>query len=79
MEQRDAPVRNQPVPKKMILDPSAYSMTGNAEIPEETFDESDEITEWKGGSSTFSIDEDDYDDEQVSMVDVRVLPDSEEL
>lgn len=77
MEQRDAPVRNQPVPKKMILDPSAYSMTANAEIPEETFDESDEITEWKGGSSTFSIDDD--DDEPVSMVDVQVLPDSEEL
>ena len=77
MEQRDAPVRNQPVPKKMILDPSAYSMTGNAEIPEETFDESDEITEWKGGSSTFSIDDD--DDEPVSMVNVQNLPDSEEL
>ena len=77
MEQRDAPVRNQPIPKKMVLDPSAYSMTGNAEIPEETFEESDEITEWKGGSSTFSIDDD--DDEPVSMVDVQTLPESEEL
>ena len=76
MEQRDAPVRNQPVPKKMILDPSAYSMTGNADIPEETFEESDEITEWKGGSSTFSIED---DDEPVSLVDVQNLPDSEEL
>lgn len=77
MEQRDAPVRNQPIPKKMILDPSAYSMTGNADIPEETFEESDEITEWKGGSSTFSIEDD--DDEPVSMVNVQNLPDSEEL
>ena len=77
MEQRDAPVRNQPIPKKMILDPSAYSMTGNAEIPEETFDESDDITEWKGGSSSFSIDDD--DDEPVSMVNIQNLPDSEEL
>ena len=76
MEQRDAPVRNQPVPKKMILDPSAYSMTGNADIPEETFEESDEITEWKGGSSTFSIED---DDEPVSLVNVQSLPDSEEL
>jgi len=76
MEQRDAPLRNQPVPKKMILDPSAYSMTGNAEIPEETFDESDEITEWKGGSSSFSIDD---DDDPVSKVDVQNLPDSEDL
>ena len=76
MEQRDAPVRNQPIPKKMILDPSAYSMTGNAEIPEETFDESDEITEWKGGSSKFSIED---DDEPVSMVSIQNLPDSEEL
>ena len=76
MEQRDAPVRNQPVPKKMILDPSAYSMTGNADIPEETFEESDEITEWKGGSSTFSIED---DDEPVSLVNVQNLPDSEEL
>ena len=77
MEQRDAPERNQPIPKKMILDPSAYSMTGNADIPEETFEESDEITEWKGGSSTFSIEDD--DDEPVSMVNVQNLPDSEEL
>ncbi len=77
MEQRDAPVRNQPIPKKMILDPSAYSMTGNADIPEETFEESDEITEWKGGSSTFSIEDD--DDEPVSLVNVQNLPDSEEL
>ena len=76
MEQRDAPVRNQPAPKKMILDPSAYSMTGNAEIPEETFDESDEITEWKGGSSIFNIDD---DDEPVSTVNVQNLPDAEEL
>ena len=76
MEQRDAPVRNQPVPKKMILDPSAYSMTGNADILEETFEESDEITEWKGGSSTFSIED---DDEPVSLVNVQNLPDSEEL
>ena len=76
MEQRDAPVRNQPVPKKMILDPSAYSMTGNADIPEETFEESDEITEWKGGSSTFSIED---DDEPVSLVNIQNLPDSEEL
>ena len=76
MEQRDAPVRNQPIPKKMILDPSAYSMTGNADIPEETFEESDEITEWKGGSSTFSIED---DDEPVSMVNVQNLPDFEEL
>ena len=76
MEQRDAPVRNQPVPKKMILDPSAYSMTGNADIPEEIFEESDEITEWKGGSSTFSIED---DDEPVSLVNIQNLPDSEEL
>ena len=52
-------------------------MTGNAEIPEETFDESDEITEWKGGSSTFSIDDD--DDEPVSTINVENLPESEEL
>tara|TARA_Y100001954_G_scaffold67649_2_gene73649 strand:- start:24175 stop:24525 length:351 start_codon:yes stop_codon:yes gene_type:complete len=77
MEHRDAPLRNQPLPKKMILDPSVYSMTGNAEIPEETFDESDEITEWKGGSSTFSID--DYDDEPVSTINVENLPESEDL
>ena len=52
-------------------------MTGNADIPEETFDESDEITEWKGGSSKFSIEDD--DDEPLSMVSIQNLPDSEEL
>ena len=77
MEHRDAPIRSQPIPKKMILDPSAYSMTGNAEIPEEIFDESDEITEWKGGSSTFSID--DEDDKPLSIMKLNDLPKSEEL
>ena len=62
--------------KKMILD--QYNINDpNAEIPEETFDESDEITEWKGGSSTFSIDDD--DDEPVSTIKVENLPESEEL
>lgn len=78
MEQRDVPTKSTPAPKKEILDPSAYSMTANAEIPDEVFEESDEITQWKGGSTSFSFD--DSDDPPVrKIVQGQDLPKSEEL
>ena len=77
MEQRAAPVRSYSIPKKTILDPSAYSMTGDAEIPEETFDESEDITEWKGGSSMFNLDDDDQ--EPILVDEIDNLPEGQDL
>ena len=62
MEEREAPPvseqkdiqENQP-----ILDPSVYSVGPNASIPEESFDESDDVRSWDGGSTDFTFDESD--------------------
>ena len=62
MEEREAPPiseqkdiqENQPV-----LDPSVYSIGPNASIPEESFDESDDVRSWDGGSTDFTFDESD--------------------
>ena len=62
MEEREAPPpseqrdlqENQPV-----LDPSVYSVGPNASIPDESFDESDEVRSWDGGSTDFTFDETD--------------------
>jgi hypothetical protein len=60
MEEREAPppqVRSDE--PETPLDPSIYSLGPNAAIPEETFDESDDVREWGGGSTDFSFEEDD--------------------
>jgi len=41
------------------LDPSAYSLGPNASIPEESFDESEDVRHWDGGSTDFTFDEED--------------------
>ncbi|MFZ8905868.1 MAG: hypothetical protein ACO2Y2_00755 [Poseidonia sp.] len=41
------------------LDPSVYSLGPNASIPEESFDESEDVRHWDGGSTDFTFDEED--------------------
>jgi hypothetical protein len=75
MEEREAPPlaeqkdiqENQPV-----LDPSVYSVGPNASIPEESFDESDDVRSWDGGSTDFTFDE--VDEAPVAKL---ALPDAE--
>ena len=50
------------------LDPSVYSLGPNASIPEESFDESDDVRRWDGGSTDFTFDED--DDPPVAKLDL---------
>ena len=82
MEEREAPPpseqkdlqENQPV-----LDPSVYSVGPNASIPEESFDESDDVRSWEGGSTDFTFDE--IDEEPVaklSLPDVEVIAHDED-
>jgi len=40
------------------IDPSIYSLGPNAAIPEETFDETDDVRSWDGGSTDFSFEDD---------------------
>ena len=41
------------------LDPSVYSLGPNASIPEESFDESEDVRRWDGGSTDFTFADDD--------------------
>ena len=40
------------------IDPSIYSLGPNAAIPEESFDETDDVRSWDGGSTDFSFEDD---------------------
>ena len=41
------------------VDPSVYSLGPNASIPEESFDESEDVRRWDGGSTDFTFTDDD--------------------
>jgi hypothetical protein len=60
MEEREAPPMPPPEEREQsTIDPSVYSLGPNATIPEETFDESEDLRSWDGGSTDFSFEEDD--------------------
>lgn len=62
MEERQAPPpeeQMQQLTSNTPLDPTVYSVGPNAVIPEESFDESDDVTAWDGSSTDFSFDEED--------------------
>ena len=62
MEERKAPPpeeQMQQLTSNTPLDPTVYSVGPNAVIPEESFDESDDVTAWDGSSTDFSFDEED--------------------
>ena len=82
MEEREAPPvseqkdiqENQPV-----LDPSVYSVGPNASIPEESFDESDDVRSWDGGSTDFTFDESDEAPlAKLSLPDVDIVVQDED-
>ena len=56
------------------LDPSVYSLGPNAAIPDETFDESEDVRHWDGGSTDFTFDDD--DDAPVAKM---TLPPAEDI
>ncbi|MAF93483.1 hypothetical protein CMO85_02325 [Candidatus Woesearchaeota archaeon] len=76
MEEREPPapgeVRESITPP--AIDPSIYSVGPNATIPEETFDESEDVRTWEGGSTDFTFDED--EDAPVALM---ILPEPEVL
>jgi hypothetical protein len=57
------------------LDPSNYSLGPSAAIPDEEFDESDDVRSWDGGSSDFSFDESD----EPPVAKIQSLPEPETL
>lgn len=61
MEEREAPTpaEIQETISTQSIDPSIYSVGPNATIPDEQFDESEDVRSWDGGSTDFSFDEED--------------------
>lgn len=56
MEERQAPDASMVVDRAPI-DPAAYSLSGSQAVPDETFEESEEIVNWDGGSSDFTMED----------------------
>ena len=79
LEERDAPPPSMEKPSP-IVDPVSYSLApGGDQIPIESFEESDSVTNWEGGSTDFTMDEE--EEKPMSRVDPDELdlPDPEEL
>lgn len=70
MEEREPPVAVV-VEEKEPIDPSIYSLGPGAVLPEESFEESEDVKSWEGGSTDFSFEDD--DEPPVKIDDVKVL------
>jgi uncharacterized Zn finger protein len=59
MEEREAPTAAEVRESTVVqtIDPSIYSVGPNATIPDESFDESEDVRSWDGGSTDFTFDE----------------------
>ena len=58
MEERVVDTQTQVV-ERAPIDPTAYSLSAAQEAPEESFEESEDVTSWVGGSTDFSFEDDD--------------------
>jgi len=76
MDEREAPTAAEVRESTVVqtIDPSIYSVGPNATIPDETFDESEEVRSWDGGSTDFTFDE--SEDAPVAKIE---LPEPEVL
>ena len=82
MEEREAPPPSEQKDlqeSQPVLDPSVYSVGPNASIPDESFDESDDVRSWEGGSTDFTFDEnDDAPVAKLSLPDGEVIAHDED-
>ncbi len=78
LEERAAPPPNEVVERE-VIDPSVYSLSDSRAIPEEEFEESEEISSWSGGSTDFTMS--DEDEKPLSKInpDELDLPEPEDL
>ena len=76
MEEREAPTAAEVRESTVVqtIDPSIYSVGPNATIPDESFDESEDVRSWDGGSTDFTFDE--SEDAPVAKIE---LPEPEVL
>ena len=59
------------------LDPSVYSLGPNAAIPDETFDESEDVRHWDGGSTDFTFEDDDAPVAKMTLPPAEDIHDNE--
>ena len=82
MEEREAPPPSEhrdQIESQTVLDPSVYSVGPNASIPEETFDESDDVRSWDGGSTDFTFDDaDEIPVAKLKLPEAQTLSDDED-
>ena len=72
LEEREPPPKNS-IPEREISDPTLYSMSNQHSIPEEDFEESETISTWDGGSTDFTM----SDEEEKPLA--KIDPDELEL
>lgn len=75
---RDAPPPEDRIIEDTNIDPLAYSLKPNQKIIEESFEESEDVVQWRGGSTDFTI----IDEEQnlaTNKIAKQEIPKSEEL
>jgi len=70
LEEREAPLPNS-TPEREIIDPSLYSLSNQHAIPEEEFDESERISTWSGGSTDFTMP--DEEEKPLAKIDIDEL------
>ena len=57
LEEREAPPPGA-LPEREVIDPMVYSLSDKHAIPDEQFQEIEEISSWQGGSTDFTMDDD---------------------
>jgi hypothetical protein len=65
--------------EREVIDPSIYSLSDNHAIPDEEFEESEEISSWSGGSTDFTMT--DEEEKPLAKIDPGELnlPEPEDL
>ena len=78
MEERNVLPNAEPIQREPI-DPTAYSLSSEQALPDEIFEETEDLVNWDGGSSDFTMEE--IEERPLSRVDPDdlVLPDPEDL
>lgn len=76
MEERTPPSaeEREAAATQRAIDPSMYSLGPSSTTPEESFEESDSLTTWTGGSTDFSFEDEDDETQLKSSI---VLPQPE--
>ena len=57
LEEREAPLPSA-LPEREVIDPMVYSLSDQLAIPDEQFQEIEDIASWEGGSTDFTVEDD---------------------